>query len=62
MKARESSKLVLGILHWKMRHPIIKSIKAVKGVKIYEVTRENRDSIHEVLINEIQKTLKLNNI
>jgi len=57
MKAIESSKPVLGILHWKMSHPIIKSIKAVKGVKIYEVTRENRDSIHEVLINEIHKTL-----
>ena len=57
MKALESSKPVLGILHWKMKHPIIKSIKAVKGVKIYEVTRENRDSIHEVLINEIHKTL-----
>lgn len=57
MKALESSKPVLGILHWKMKHPIIKSIKAVKGVKIYEVTRENRDSIHEVLSNEIHKTL-----
>jgi nucleoside-triphosphatase len=53
MKALENSKPVLGILHWKMRHPIIKSIKAMKGVKIYEVTRENRDKIHEVLIKEI---------
>jgi nucleoside-triphosphatase len=58
MRALESDKPVLGILHWKMRHPIITRIKAVKSVNIYEVTRENRDSIHKVLINEIRRTLK----
>ena len=58
LQALESDKPVLGILHWKIRHPIIKRIKAMKGVNIYEVTRENRDSVHKVLINEIQRTLK----
>jgi nucleoside-triphosphatase len=51
LQALESDKPVLGILHWKMRHPIIQHIKAMKGVNIYEVTWENRDSIHNVLIN-----------
>jgi nucleoside-triphosphatase len=58
LQALESDKPVLGILHWKMQHPIIQRIKAKNNVNIYEVTRENRDSIHNVLINEIQRTVK----
>lgn len=58
LKALESSKPVIGILHWKMRHPIINLIKAQRNVKIYELTRKNRDKMHEILINEIYKTLK----
>ncbi len=58
LKALGSSKPVLGILHWKMTHPIISAIKACRDAKIYELTRENRDSMHEVLVKEILKVLK----
>lgn len=57
MSALESSKPVIGILHWKMRHPIITRIKARKDVKIYPLTRENRTAMQRVLLNEVHEIL-----
>jgi nucleoside-triphosphatase len=57
VKALESDKPVLGILHWRMQHPLIDRIKAMHGVSIHEVTRENRDSLPNVLSTELQRTL-----
>jgi nucleoside-triphosphatase len=57
MRALESSKPVIGILHWKLRHPIINRIKARKDVKIHSLTRENRTAMHRVLLNEVHEML-----
>jgi len=57
VKALESAKPVLGVLHWRMQHPLIERIKTIHDVRIYEVTRENRDALPEVLITELQRTL-----
>lgn len=57
MRALESSKPVIGILHWKLRHPIIDRIKARKDVKIYPLTRENRTAMHRVLLNAVHEIL-----
>ena len=58
LKALESSKPVIGILHWKMRHPIIDLIKTRKDVKIYQLTKENRTTMHRVLLNEVHEILQ----
>ncbi len=57
VKALASAKPVLGVLHWRMRHPLIERIKAMPNAKIHEVTRENRDALPKVLITELQRTL-----
>ena len=58
IRALNSLKPVLGILHWKLRHPIIHMIQNRKDVLIKEITLQNRDLIHLFLITTLLKTLK----
>ena len=53
----EGTKPVLGIIHWKMNHPVIDMIKARKDVKIVEVTLRNRETIPSIIAEEILKTI-----
>lgn len=57
-RALNSSKPVLGIVHWKLRHSIIHIIKNRKDVIIKEITLQNRDSIHLFILTTLLKTLK----
>lgn len=57
-KALASPKPILGIIHWRMRHPDVDSIRTRGDVKIYDITYKNRDTIPEFLANEIQKALE----
>ncbi len=60
LKALESAKPVIGILHWKMRHPIIDLIKARQDVKIYPLTKANRTTLHRILLSDVHEILKPN--
>lgn len=53
IKALDSPKPVLGIIHWKMKNPIINLIRMRKDTVIFELTKENRDSLHECLISKL---------
>ena len=53
----EGTKPVLGIIHWKMNHPLIDRIRARGDVKIVEVTLENRDTIPSMIAKEIFETI-----
>ena len=58
LRALNSPKPVLGVLHWKMRHPIIQMITAHRNVRVFELTKQNRQFIHQSLSNELRKTLE----
>ncbi len=54
-KAIDSRKFVIGVVHWKARDSLITEVKARKDADLYAVTYENRDRIHEVIL---EKTLE----
>jgi nucleoside-triphosphatase len=54
-KAVKSSKLVVGIVHWKARDKLIDMIKAREDAEIFIVTYENRDKLHQTIIERIKK-------
>jgi nucleoside-triphosphatase len=49
VKAVESRKLVVGIVHWKARDRLIDETRKREDAEVYTVTSENRQSLHEVL-------------
>jgi nucleoside-triphosphatase len=49
VKAAESTKLVIGIVHWKARDRLIDETRKREDAEVYTVTSENRQSLHEVL-------------
>jgi len=47
-----SDRLVLGVIHYSARDPIIDSIKAREDAEIIEATMGNRQSLHNLLIQK----------
>lgn len=58
LRVVEGSKPVLGILHWRMSHPIIDVIRARADVEIYEVTSGNRETIPNTVAMQILKEMR----
>ncbi len=58
MRAMESPRPVLGIVHWRARHQLIERIKGGSDVKIYEVTPQNRETLKTQILEEVLSTLK----
>jgi len=54
----DSDKLVLGVIHHKARDPIIDSIKRRNDIQIVEVIFENRQQLHNILIQSAIQFLK----
>ena len=57
----ESEKLVIGVIHHKTQHPIINTIKKRRDTEIFEVTIENRSTLHNALIIYAIQFLKQRN-
>lgn len=53
-QAVNSDKPLLGIIHHSARDPLIESIKRRKDVEVFEVTYENRASLHNLLTQRIE--------
>jgi nucleoside-triphosphatase len=57
IRTLEASKPILGIIHWKITHPIVNRIKERIDVEIFEVTTKNRDrvqiTIREKMLNAL---------
>lgn len=49
VKAAESRKLFIGIVHWKAQNRLIEETRRREDAELYTVTYENRQSLHEVL-------------
>lgn len=50
--AADSQKLVIGVIHQRARNPIINSIKERSDAEISEATIENRQKLHNILIEK----------
>jgi len=55
--ALDCQKLVLGVIHHSARDPIINSIKERNDAEIVEVTMENRQRLHNILIQKANQFL-----
>ena len=53
LKAIESTKPVLGTIHFKAQNPIVNTIKARNDVEILEVTNKNRQTMHNLVTTKI---------
>ncbi|MEM3700860.1 MAG: NTPase [Candidatus Bathyarchaeia archaeon] len=58
-RAVESTKPIIGVVHWKAKHMLIDEVKAREDAEIYAVTYENRDRMHEVILEKAIKHLEL---
>ncbi len=57
-KAVSSKKPMLGTLHRRTRDPIITTIKGRRDAEILKVTYENRESLHNTIINKVIQYLQ----
>jgi len=57
VKAVESSKPILGTIHYGLKNSIINSIKNREGTEILKVTYKNRENLHNLIINKIGEYL-----
>jgi nucleoside-triphosphatase len=55
-RAMESPKILIGVLHYRVRDPLISTIRTIPHIQIFEVTLTNRQHLHKTIIHMI-KTL-----
>ena len=60
MNVLDSGRMMMGTIHYRTRDPLISTIKAREDVQILEVTRENRKSLHTVLVGRALQFMKDN--
>ena len=57
-RAVESRKLVIGVVHWKARDRLIEEVKSREDAEIMPVTYENRNKLHETIVEKAVEFLK----
>jgi nucleoside-triphosphatase len=57
IKAAESSKPVIGTIHYGLKNSIIGSIKNRENTEILKVTYKNRENLHNLIANKISEHL-----
>jgi len=57
-QAMRSSKPLVGTIHFRARDPLINAIKAREDAEILEVTYENREDLHNVIIDKVVQSLE----
>lgn len=57
-QAIRSSKPVVGTIHFRALDPLINTIKEREDAEILEVTYENREGLHNVIIDKVVQSLK----
>jgi len=58
VQALESNKPVLGTIHFGLRDSLINSIKKREDAEILEVTYENRETLHNLIIEKVVQSLQ----
>ncbi|MFZ0966570.1 MAG: nucleoside-triphosphatase, partial [Candidatus Bathyarchaeia archaeon] len=51
-RAVEGGKLVVGVVHWKARDRLIDEVKKREDIEIIVVTYENRNKLHQTIIEK----------
>jgi nucleoside-triphosphatase len=46
LRVIEGQKPVVGVIHWRMHHPVVDAIKRQRDAVIFEVTPQNRENLH----------------
>ena len=57
VKAVESSKPMLGTIHYGLRNSLVNSIKTREDAEILKVTYKNRENLHNLIANKISEHL-----
>jgi len=57
-RAVESVKLVVSVVHWKARSKLIDEVRERPDAELYEVTFENRERLHEVVVKKAVEFLR----
>lgn len=57
IRALRARKLLLGVIHWRMRDPLIEAIRSRADVIVYEVSIQNRDRLHETMVEKIAEVI-----
>jgi nucleoside-triphosphatase len=57
-RAVECGKVVVGVVHWKARDRLIEEVKAREDTEIIMVTRENRNKLHETIVEKAVEFLE----
>ena len=58
VQAVESNKPVLGTIHFRLKDSLVNSIKAREDAEIFEVTYENRETLHNLIIEKVVQSLQ----
>jgi len=58
VQAVESNKPVLGTIHFELRDSFVNSIKKNEAAEIIEVTYENRETLHNLIIEKVVQSLQ----
>ena len=61
-RAVESEKLLVGTVHWKARDRLINEVKAREDAEVIVVTYENRNSLHETIIEKAVEFLAMSKV
>jgi len=57
LKAVESSKPMLGTIHYRLSNSLVDSIKMGEDTEIFKVTYDNRENLHNLIANKISEYL-----
>jgi nucleoside-triphosphatase len=57
-RAVESVKLVVGVVHWRARSKLIDEVRGRPDAGLYEVTFENRETLHRVVVEKAVEFLE----
>ena len=57
LRVIKSTKPVIGIVHWRMRHPVIDAITERSDIMFLDVTIQNRETLHFKVLEELSKIL-----
>jgi nucleoside-triphosphatase len=58
VQAVESDKPVLGTVHFGLRDSLVNSLKNREDAEIFEVTYENREALHNLIIDKVVQSLQ----
>jgi nucleoside-triphosphatase len=58
IRAVESSKPMLGTVHYGLKNSLVADIKEREDVEIFKVTYENRETLHNIIANNLSELLK----